>query len=169
MQIVDILGLLVPDVWTALTQHCASAVLFFLMYKLAWKPVRKILDQRSEYEHSKLAEAEVLQKENAELNEQAKKAILDANKEAEAIVRSAREEGITVRDELVEQGRQQSKQLLENARRDMELQRSKMMEQMHEEIVDAALSATEKMLQSKISADTEKADIDAFVKEVINK
>jgi F0F1-type ATP synthase membrane subunit b/b' len=51
----------------------------------------------------------------------------------------------------------------------MELQRSKMMEQMHEEIVDAALSATEKMLQSKISADTEKADVDAFVKEVINK
>lgn len=169
MQIVDILALLVPDVWTALTQLCASAVLFFLMYKLAWKPVRKILDQRSEYEQSKLSEAEALEKENEELNEQAKRAITDANKEAEAIVKSAREEGISVRNELIEQGKEQSKQLLENAQRDMELQRSKMMEQMHEEIVDAALTATEKMLQSKISAETEKADIDAFVREVINK
>ena len=165
MQIVDILALLVPDVWTALTQLCASAVLFFLMYKLAWKPVRKILDQRSEYEQSKLSEAETMKKENEELNDQAKKAITDANKEAEAIVKSAREEGISVRNELIEQGKEQSKQLLENAQRDMELQRSKMMEQMHEEIVDAALTATEKMLQSKISAETEKA----FVREVINK
>ena len=116
MQIVDILALLVPDVWTALTQLCASAVLFFLMYKLAWKPVRKILDQRSEYEQSKLSEAETLKKENEELNDQAKKAITDANKEAEAIVKSAREEGISVRNELIEQGKEQSKQLLQRKR-----------------------------------------------------
>ena len=169
MQIVDILGLLVPDIWTALTQLCASAVLFFLMYKLAWKPVRKILDQRSEYEQSRLSEAEKLKKENEELNDRAKKAITDANKEAEAIVRNAREEGIGIRNELVEQGREQSRQLLENAQRDMELQRGKMMEEMHEEIIDAALSATEKMLQSRITPETEKAEIDAFVREVIGK
>ena len=49
MQIVDILGLLVPNIWTALTQLCATAVLFFLMYKLAYKPVKNILDKRSEF------------------------------------------------------------------------------------------------------------------------
>ena len=55
MQIIDILGQLVPNVWTALTQLCATALLFFLMYKLAWKPVKKILDARSEYESSRLS------------------------------------------------------------------------------------------------------------------
>ena len=45
MQIVDILGLLVPNIWTAITQLCATAVLFFALYKLAYKPVKKILDE----------------------------------------------------------------------------------------------------------------------------
>lgn len=169
MQIIDILQLLVPNVWTAISQLCASALLFFLMYKLAWKPIKKILDQRSEYEQSRLKEADDLRQENEKLNEQAKSAIIEANKTAETIVKNAREEGISIRDELVEQGKQQSKQMLDNAQRDIELQRSKMMEEMHEEIVDAALLATEKMLNSKLNSKSEKADIDSFVKEVINK
>ena len=169
MQIIDILQLLVPNVWTAISQLCASALLFFLMYKLAWKPIKKILDQRSEYEQSRLREADDLRQENEKLNEQAKSAIIEANKTAETIVKNAREEGISIRDELVEQGKQQSKQMMDNAQRDIELQRSKMMEEMHEEIVDAALLATEKMLNSKLNSKSEKADIDSFVKEVINK
>lgn len=169
MQIIDILQLLVPNVWTALSQLCASVVLFFLMYKLAWKPIKKILDQRSEYEQSRLSEAEALKKENEELNEQAKNAIIEANKSAETIVKNAREEGLSIKDELVTQGKEQSKQMMENAQRDIELQRSKMMEEMHEEIVDAALLATEKMLQSKINSKSDKDEIDSFVKEVINK
>lgn len=169
MQIVDILELLVPNVWTALSQLCATAVLFFLMYKLAWKPVKKILDQRSEYEQSRLTEAEALKAENEKLNAEARESIIEANRTAEEIVKSAREEGQTVRDELVEQGREQTRQVMENAQRDLELQRSRMMEEMHDDIVDAALSATEKMLQSKLSSESDKTDIDSFVREVINK
>ena len=64
MNIVDILELLVPDVWTALTQLCATALLFFLMYKLAWKPVKKILDERSKFEQQKLSEAAALKEDS---------------------------------------------------------------------------------------------------------
>ena len=169
MQIIDILQLLVPNVWTALSQLCASAVLFFLMYKLAWKPIKKILDQRSEYEQSRLSEAEKLKEENEKLNSEAKKAISSANKSAETIVKNAREEGLQIKEELIQQGRDQSKQMLENAQRDLELQRSKMLEEMHDEMVNAALSATEKMLQKEIDSKSEKENIDSFIKEVINK
>ncbi|MBR5340810.1 MAG: F0F1 ATP synthase subunit B [Erysipelotrichaceae bacterium] len=169
MQIVDILELLVPNVWTAITQLCATAVLFFLMYKLAYKPVRNILDERSRYEQSKLTEVEALKEENEKLNLEAKETIAQANKSAEAIVRKAREEGNSVKNELIEQGRQQSAQMMENAQRDLELQRSKMLKEVHSEIVDAAITAAEKVLESKIDSQSEKQSIDSFVKEVINK
>ena len=168
MQIIDILQLLVPNVWTSLSQLCASAVLFFLMYKLAWKPVKKILDQRSEFEQSKLSEAESLKQENEKLNKEAKEAISQANKTAETIVKNAREEGDSIKEDLVEQGRQESKQLIESAKKDIERQKGRMLEDMHDEIVQVALSATEKMLQEKLDRSTEK-DIDSFVKEVIKK
>ena len=158
MQIVDILELLVPDVWTAITQLCATAILFFLMYKLAWKPVKKILDERSKFEQQKLSEAAALKEENEK-----------TAKEAKNIISDAREEGQNLKNELIEEGKRQSAQLLENAKHDMEMQKAKMMEEMRSEIVDTAIAAAEKVLQNNVDPDAERQSINSFVKEVISK
>jgi len=169
MQLPDVFGLLFPNVWTVISQLCATAVLFFLMYKLAYKPVKKILDARSDYEQSRITEADVLKEETERLNEEARQGIIEANKSAEDIVASAREEAEIIKKELVEQGKEQSKQMMENAQREIEVQRSKMLQDLHSEIVDATISATEKMLKVKIENQEDKDNIDTFVKEVINK
>ena len=169
MQIVDILELLVPDVWTAITQLCATAILFFLMYKLAWKPVKKILDERSKFEQQKLSEAAALKEENEKTAKEAKNIISDANRDAEMIVKEAREEGQNLKNELIEEGKRQSAQLLENAKHDMEMQKAKMMEEMRSEIVDTAIAAAEKVLQNNVDPDAERQSISSFVKEVISK
>ncbi|MBQ6217162.1 MAG: F0F1 ATP synthase subunit B [Erysipelotrichaceae bacterium] len=169
MQIVDILELLVPDVWTAITQLCATAILFFLMYKLAWKPVKKILDERSKFEQQKLSEAAALKEENEKTAKEAKNIISDANRDAEMIVKEAREEGQNLKNELIEEGKRQSAQLLENAKHDMEMQKAKMMEEMRSEIVDTAIAAAEKVLQNNVDPDAERQSINSFVKEVISK
>ncbi|MBR3250156.1 MAG: F0F1 ATP synthase subunit B [Erysipelotrichaceae bacterium] len=169
MQLPDVFGLLFPNIWTVISQLCATAVLFFLMYKLAYKPVKKILDERSDYEQSRISEADVLKEETERLNEEAKQGIIEANKSAEDIVASAREEAEIIKKELVEQGKEQSKQMMENAQREIEVQRSKMLQDLHTEIVDATISATEMMLKTKIENQEDKDNIDTFVKEVINK
>ncbi len=168
MQIIDILSQLVPNVWTAITQLCATAVLFFLMYKLAWKPVKKILDERSAYEQTKLTEAETLIAENERLNTEAKQAILEANKTAEVILKEARQEGQLLKDELLDEGQKEARLFMENAKKDMELLHDKMMKQMHEEIVDVTISAAEKVLQEKLDASNEQESIRSFIKEVID-
>lgn len=169
MQIVDILGLLVPNIWTALSQLCATAVLFFLMYKLAYKPVKKILDTRSEYEQTRLAEAEKLQEENEKINKKAQEIISEANKAAEMIVKDAKKEGEEEKDKILQQAHKQSSQILENANRQAQQQHDKIMKDMHGEIVDVAISAAEKMLQDKIDTEVDKNNIDAFIKEVVSK
>ena len=169
MQIVDILQLLVPNVWTALTQLCATAILFFLMYKLAWKPVKKILDTRSQFEQEKLDKARALEEENQKINDQAQDIISKANSEADRIIEEAHAEGDEIKNELIEEGRNESKMLIENAKRDVQLQKSKMMTDMHSQIVDAAMVTAEKMLQSKLDTKEEDESINSFVKEVIDK
>lgn len=167
MEIVDILSLLVPNVWTAITQLCATAVLFFLMYKLAWKPVSGILEKRSEYEQSRLEEAEALKNENERLNKEIEEKYEAADKEASQIVAQAIEKGEAARNELLEEGKRTNQELLDKSKRELELERDKMMDSVHDDIVDAAVAVAEKMLQSKIDADSERDSIDAFVKEVI--
>ena len=169
MQIIDILGQLVPNVWTALTQLCATAVLFFLMYRLAWKPVKKILDTRSEYESSRLIEADRLKQENEELNAQAKASIDVAQKQAQQILEDAREEGETLKEEIAEEGRRQTQKMPTDAQKDIEKQRNKMLDQMQEEIVDTAIAVAEKILQSRVDEKRDRDNIDTFVKEVVKK
>ena len=136
MQIVDILALLVPNIWTAITQLCATAVLFFALYKLAYKPGKKILDARSEYEQNRLAEADALKKENEEMKKQMEAELAKAD---------------------------------DKAREDIEQQRSKMLSEMHEEIVNVAMTATERLLNDKLNKKTDRKAVDEFIKEVTEK
>ena len=169
MKIVDILELLIPDVWTALAQLCATALLFFLMYKLAWKPVSRILNERSRFEQQKLVEAAALKEENEKIHEQAKDIISDANRSAEAIVKEAKEEGEVLKNRMIEEGKRQSDQLIENARREAEVEKARKMEELRTQIVDTAISAAEKIIQDEIDPEVERKSLSSFVKEVISK
>ena len=169
MKIVDILELLIPDVWTAAAQLCATALLFFLMYKLAWKPVKKILDERSRFEQQKLTEAAALKEENEKINAQAKDIISDANRSAEAIVKEAKEEGEVLKNRLIDEGKKQSDQLIENARREAEVEKARKMEELRTQIVNTAISAAEKVIQDEIDPEVERQSLSSFIKEVISK
>ena len=169
MQIVDILKLLVPNIWTAITQLCATAVLFFALYKLGYKPVRKILDTRSEYEQRKLAEADALKKENEELKKKMEEELAQAEERANRAIERARQEGNRLKDELINEGREKTEQMLANAKADIAFDRNRMLGEVQQEIVDATISATEKMLSERIDEETDKRIIDDFIKEITKK
>ena len=165
----DILGQLIPNPLTMVVQLCATAVLVFLMYKLAYKPVKKILDTRSEYEQSRLTDADKLKKEYEDLHAKAEQEIIDAKAQAKQIISDAQDEGNRVKTNLIDEGKAKSQQIIDDAQNNITLQKNKMLDEMHGEIVDVALSAAEKILQSKLDSKDDKESIDEFIKEVTNK
>ena len=104
----DILGQLIPNPLTMLVQLCATAVLFFLMYKLAYKPIKKIIDKRSEYEQNRLSDADDLKKKYEDLHSQAEQEIIDAKSQAQEIISKAQDEGNRVKNNLIDEGKQKS-------------------------------------------------------------
>ena len=167
MQIdIDVLENLMPNVLTVVTQLCATLVMFLLLKKFAWEPVKKIMATRSAYEQERLEEAERLKQENLELRAQMDKQLADASRKAQETIQNAQLEGQRMKDNLVSEGRERSKQLLDEAEHSIELERNKMLDEVHEEIVDVALSATEKMLSEKLDEESDRRVIDSFIKEV---
>ena len=167
MQInIDVLENLMPNVLTVVTQLCATLVMFLLLKKFAWGPVKKIMATRSAYEQERLEEAERLKQENMELRAQMDKQLADANRKAQETIQNAQLEGQRMKDTLVSEGRERSKQLIDEAEHSIKLERSKMLDEMHEEILDAALSATEKMLNDRLDEEDDRRIIDSFIKEV---
>lgn len=163
---IDILGQLMPNILTIAAQLVATAILFGVAYKLLWAPVQKIIEERSEYEQSRLTSADGLKKENEALNAEAKAEIEKVRSEAQATIAKAQAEGSRIKESLIEEGRTKASQLIEEAQTSIALQKKKMMEDMHEEIVEIAISAAEKMLQRKLDSDADKESIEMFIKEV---
>lgn len=162
----EIMEKLFPNPLTIVTQLIATAVLFFALYRLLWKPVKKIMDARTEYEQSKLAEAQRLKEENERLTAEAQTMLNHASAQAQEIVNAAQAEAIKVKDHLIEEGKLKSQQIVAEAQANIVLQKNKLLEDMHEEIVNVALSAAEKMLQTKLDTMEDKHNIEEFIKEV---
>lgn len=165
----DVLGQLLPNPLTMIAQLCATGILFFLMYKLAYKPLKKILDTRSEFEQSKLNDAENLKKKYKDLHAEAEKEINDAKAKAKQIVAEAQDEGSRVKNNLIDEGKAKSQQIIDEAQNNITLQKNKMLNEMHGEMVNVALSAAEKLLQSKLDTNQDKESVDEFIKEVTSK
>ncbi len=169
MNIISVIENLMPNILTVITQLCATFVMFLILKKFAWNPVKKIMAERSKYEQDRLIEAENLRKENEELRSQLDEELRKADEIAQQTIQSAQQEGQKIKDELVEEGKQRSKQILNEAQQDAELQKAKMLGEMHEQLVDVALSATEKMLSEKLNKKTDRQVVDDFIKEVSKK
>ena len=60
-------------------------------------------------------------------------------------------------------------QMLANAKADIVFERNRMLDEVQREIVDATISATEKMLSERIDEKADKRIIDDFIKEITKK
>jgi len=165
----DILGNLLPNILTVVVQLAATGILFFLMYRLAWKPVKKILDERSAVEQERLEKAKKIEEENLAYNAQAKQELDQARKMAQEAISQAQEEAGKLRNNLIEEGKKEASRIIEDAQRTISLQKKKMLEDMHGEMVDVALSAAEKMLNTKLDSKADEENINKFIKEVSKK
>ena len=165
----DVLGQLMPNPLTLVTQLLATFLLFVLMKKFAWEPAKKILAERAEYQQKLLTEAEDLKKENEGLRRQLEQSLEEADRKAQETIQQAQVEGEKLKNELVNEGKMRSKQLVEEAQQNAQQQKEKLLDEMHQEIVDVAMGAAEKMLSGKLDKKKDQQLIDSFIKEVANK
>ncbi len=162
---VDILELLLPNLLTLVTQLCATFLLFILLKKLAWNPVRKILETRAAYEQGKLEEADRKNAEAEELRKEAEDNISKAQAEARQIVEDSRVEGEKAKEKLLEEAREETEQMTKQAKEKLALERAEMEKEVQKEIVDVALLAAEKLLNEKVDEKKDREYIENFLKE----
>ena len=159
---IDILDSLMPNLLTVFTQLAASLLLCFLMYKLGYKPVKKIMDDRSEFEQSNINKALKLKEENEAINNQKEELIADAKKKAEATLKGEKE-----KDKLIKQGKDKAKQILDEASSTLEAQINKMIKESKQEIVDMIIETSAKILDKEVKVDVNK-DVDDFLRDLDN-
>ena len=126
-------------------------VLFIIVKSLAYKPVKKFLDDRK-LKIEKI-ENDALQKEQhaRESVEKYEKLLEDSKKESNRIIAEAEIKAKAQAKEIIDDARLKSKELMQIAHRDIEEERNKTQREMQNEITEIAFKISEKILLREIS------------------
>ncbi len=162
---VDIVGQLVPNPLTMITQLCSTLVLFLLMRKFLWKSVQEFFAVRGEKMQEDLQAQELARKEAETDRQEAANALKAAGDRSEEIVAAAVKEAGNRKETILAEAKREADMERQKAREQMKAERESMYSDMQKEMVEVAMAAAGRLLQKDNAEELDRKAIDAFVKE----
>lgn len=141
---------------TILAQIINFLLLVILLRAVAYKPVARLLQQRSDKIRGDLDKAEADRKAAEQTLEQYKAQLSDAHKKAQAIVDKANLAARQEHDAAVEETRREIERMKLAAQTEIENERNRAFDQMKSQIVSLSLAAAGKVVSKNI--DTKEND-----------
>ncbi len=149
-------------IWTLL----AFGTTLFLLNKLAFPRIAEALDRRRQAIEESIASAERSRAEADDLLEEYRARLREAREQAEDIVVRARKAGEAVEDQAKADATKQREELMAAARRDIETETRRALEEIRQEVADLTVTATEKVTRKSLTPEDHRRLIDDALSEV---
>jgi F-type H+-transporting ATPase subunit b len=161
------MDLLTPHSGTVIWMLIAFLTVFFLLKKLAWKPILGALKERENTIENALKSAEETKLEIVNLQAKSEKIIAEARLERDKIIKEARD----LKDGIVNDAKQQAalegSKMLESVKNTIKSEKDAAINEIKEQSAILAISIAEKLLQEKLSGDANQKElIDRLLKDV---
>jgi F-type H+-transporting ATPase subunit b len=137
------LGINVP---TLLAQIINFIILFGLLYLVAYKPIMRMLDERSRKIKESMEQTEYIKQQAEQAEEEAKKRIDAAAKEGQEAIARAVRTGDEVKREAQEQAKQEAEALIARARSEIQRERDEAIDDLRKEFADITIAAAGKVI-----------------------
>ena len=154
------------NAWLLAAQIVNFGLVVFVLYKLAYKPILKVLDDRREKIENSLKQAEAVEHRTEELEKEVDAKLKKAKKEADAIVAEAREVAEKSRNDLMVKTNNEVTKMMEKAKQDIENQKERMMDDIKQYVVQTSLLVVEKILSEKLDKGTQEKLVQESLKEI---
>ena len=144
----------------------AVGFMFFVLSYLLFNPARELLNKRREKIANEMADA-AKEKADAESYKAEYEAKLkDADKEVEAILSEGRKKALKREDEIVNEAKTEATRIMERASREIELEKSKMKDEVKQEMVAVATAMAGKFVASSLDSEKQAQLIDEALNEM---
>ena len=163
---IDVIGQMLPNPITMLTQLCSTLVLFLVIKKFLWKSVKNMLDKRADKMQEELKLTNEARMQAEQDRENARTELKGAVNRSQVMLEKATVEAKSVRESMLQKAKAEADDQIVKARAQIELERSQMQNDIHREMVEVAMSAAEKLISDKSDEEADRQAIDKFVKEV---
>jgi F-type H+-transporting ATPase subunit b len=155
-----------PEVGLMIWALLAFGITLYLLNKLAFPRIAEALDRRRVAIEESIESAQRAKQEADELLGEYRARLREAREQADDIVARARKAAENLKDETKAEATQQREQLLAQARRDIEHETRRALDELRKEVADLTVLATEKITRKSLDEEDHRRLIEEALSEV---
>jgi F-type H+-transporting ATPase subunit b len=138
----------------------------WVLSKVAFPKIQEALDKRAKTISESIEAAERQRKESDELLAEYRARLSEAREQADDIMARARKSAETAEAEAAASGREKREELVEAAKRDIEAETRRSLDQIRQEVADLTVLATERVTRKSLNPDDQKRLVEEALSEV---
>jgi len=147
-----------------IAQAINFTLVLLVLYKFAYKPILKVLNERTDKIEKGLRDAENAAKKMEETEVKEKEVLIEAKKEAQQILAEAESCGKKSQEEMIMEAKEKIEKAVNEAKEKIKDEKNKMIKEVKLEISTLVVSATEKIINEKIDTNKDKELINEVIK-----
>ena len=154
------------NIWHILISLCNLLILFLIVKRFLFKPVKKALEKRDADIGERYSAANEA-KRSAEADKAAYRAKMEnAQAEADAVLQKAQKTAQLRSDTMLSEAKEKADLMFDKAHAGIEAETRRARQALKQEVADLSLELTEKMLKREVHADDHRELIDLFIDEI---
>ncbi len=150
--------------WQMVLIELISVVLLFLfLRRFAFPSIMKAMRERSHRIESDLETAEATRREAEELKARLEEEVKEIKVRAEETLARAIKEAQEERRAIVDESHRESKRILAEAEAEIARQRTAMLHQVRQQVVDLSIDVAERIIGERMNQDTDRKLVNEFI------
>ena len=153
------------DIWNFIWAAINLILLFILMKIFLFKPVRKMMDERTKIVQDDLDSDKRSKEEADELLRQYQDDISGAKEEAQKIIDKAHQDAETERAAIIKKSHEEAERIVADAGKTIENERRRVIAQAQTELADLVIEAASKVIGENVDDEKNRRLVDKFLSE----
>lgn len=158
------LGINIP---TLITQVVSFIILLILLRVFAYKPIMRMMDERSRRIRESLEQAEAVKVQSAKAEAELKKQIEQSSREGQERIARAIQAGEEVKQKAQEEAKKEAEQLLSRARAEIRRERDEAISGVRKEFAELTVLAAGKVIEKSLNKEDHRNIIEKVLEESV--
>lgn len=152
--------------WSFVFQIINTIVLFLILKKILFKPVREYMLARQKGIEDSINEADSINEEARAFKQKYEKKLEDIKEEGREIIKDARQRADEQAKEIIREANDKASRMIKHAEEEIERENVKAMNELKDEVASLAFITAEKILKQKLDKKDHEQMVKNFIEEV---
>lgn len=140
-------------------------VLFVLLYLVAYRPIMRMLDERSRKIKDSMEQVENIKEQSARAEQEAEKRIEAASQDGQEMIARAVRTGDELRQKAEQEARTEAETLISRARAEIQRERDEAIDGVRKAFADLTIQAAEKVIDRSLDKEAHREIIDKVLEQ----